>query len=283
MNSRMDKYNTSESQIRSRTQKNRELYEEIRNSALTDFNVNSNMSVIEENAEKIDVGKVRRMLDQRYSSTSPKRRSIELPVIEEPVVEEQLVDTKEYDINAIIAKAKQGKNVDYNKERLKKVREAQYEILNNLDLELKKVEEVQNDNKNREAEENLMTLINTITGIEIRNKTTNLSKESSQALELLSDLKDDEPEPSKEESVETKKSEDTQPKVEEKSGSREDHIEETLSKLDIDMSAYDDFKDISKQDKSSIILKIIIFVIVIALVIGAVYILDNILNLGLLG
>ena len=52
---------------------------------------------------------------------------------------------------SLIQKAKQGKNVDYNKERLKKVREAQYEILNNLDLELKKVEDAKK-NSERKAE-----------------------------------------------------------------------------------------------------------------------------------
>lgn len=47
------------------------------------------------------------------------------------------------------------------------------------------------------------------------------------------------------------------------------------------MSSYDDFADISKHDASSIIIKIIIFFIVISLVVGAVYIIDKVLELGL--
>lgn len=275
MQSRMDKYNTSKTDVRSRTQKNQSLYEEVRNSALTEFDVNSNVSVIDTNAEKIDVFKVRKMLDKRYSDSAPKRRSIEIPSFDEPVVEETLVDTKEYDINAILAKAKQGKNVDYNKERLKKVREAQFEILNNLDLELKKVEEAKSYNKNKEAEDNLMNLINTITEIEVRNKQNNYNKESSQALDLLSDLKDEE------EPVEVKEETKEETPVEKTSDNREDHIEQTLSKLNIDMSSYDDFADISKRDNGALAIKIGIFIIIIALIFGAVYILDNLLSLGL--
>ena len=62
---------------------------------------------------------------------------------------------------------------------------------------------------------------------------------------------------------------------------KEEHITETLSKLDIDISSYDDFKDISKNDKSSILIKIIMFIIILGLIIGALYILNNLLGLGL--
>lgn len=299
MQSRMDKYNTKQNTSKSRTQKNQDLYESVRNSTLTEFNVNSNMSVIDTNADSIDVNKVRKMLDKKYNDYSPKRRSIELPSYDEPIVEEPLVDTKEYDINAILQKAKQGKNVDYNKERLKKVREAQYEILNNLDLELKKVEEAKNSNRKKADEDNLMNLINTITQLELKNKQESKNKEISQSLELLSDLSDDdntettdvvtnlEKEELKEEvSKEVKIDENKEVKTDENNDKnndklREDHIEETLSKLNIDISNYDDFSDVSKRDTGALVIKILIFLIIIALVIGAVYILNNILDLGL--
>jgi flagellar basal body-associated protein FliL len=47
------------------------------------------------------------------------------------------------------------------------------------------------------------------------------------------------------------------------------------------MTKYDDFSDISKRDKGALVIKIIIFIIIIVLVLGAVYILNDILNLGL--
>lgn len=299
MQSRMDKYNTKETQIRSRTQKNKELYEEVKNSNIEEFDVNSNISVIDTNAESINVDKLSRMLDRRYSDDVPKRRSIEVP--DEPLIEyeEPIQITKEYDINTILEKAKQGKNIDYNKERLKKVRDAQYEILNNLDLELKKVEESKNNSRKQE-EENLMNLINTITQLEIKNKEEEKKRENT-SINLMDDLKDDYSEktlPQSEipdnyindiqtikinkEKIQRKEKEikeliEREENLEEKT----DKTEKTLSKLNIDLSNYDDFSDISKRDPVGLIIKILIFLVIIGLVIGAVFILNNVLDLGL--
>lgn len=304
MQSRMDKYSGTNTAYKSRTQRNQDLYEDVKNSSLTDFNVNSNVSVIDDNAESIDISKLGKILDEKYNDYTPKRKSIEVPAYkDEPIINQPLVDTKEYDINAILEKAKQGKNVDYNKERLKKVREAQYEILNNLDLELKKVEEAKRNNERKAEEENLMNLINTITQIEIKNKEEQKRIETQKDLELLSELADDPVEESQEKEIpqkEDKVSDETQTQKEirlvvvdpEKEKERvsqkqtveeekEDKVEKTLSKLNIDLSSYDDFSDISKRDTGTIIIKVVIFVIIIALVIGAVYILNVLLDLGL--
>ena len=294
MQSRMEKYNTSENKVSSRMQKNQSLYEEVRNTDLTNFDVNSNVSIIEEDASSIDVRKIRKFLDEKYNEEAPKRKSIEVPEFDEPIIEEPLQDTKEYDINAVLEKAKKGKTIDYSKERLKKIRDAQYEILNNLDLELKKVEEAKNTTVKKEEEDNLMNLINTITELETKNK-KNLSKEASGALDLLSDLKDDEEkekeedvkiepldeESSNEEGIEESVIKEQKEEQREKEKEEEDHIEETLNKLDIDVNKYDEFSDVDAKDTGALILKIIIFLVVIALVIGAVYILDGILDLGL--
>ncbi len=305
MQSRMDKYNSSDIAYKSRTQKNQDLYEDVKTSSLKDFDVNSNFSVIDADADSIDISKLGKILDEKYNEYTPKRRSIEVPAYEEePIVSQPLVDTKEYDINAILQKAKQGKNVDYNKERLKKVREAQYEILNNLDLELKKVEDAKKNSERKAEEDNLMNLINTITQLEIKNKEESKKKDNDSSLSLFSDLIEEsntedqeeklppmsdvtqtqkeirlvviDPEKAKEIEKEKKKK-----NSENKEENREEKVEKTLSKLNIDLSSYDDFSDISKQDTGTIIIKIIIFIIIIALVVGAVYILNVLLNLGL--
>ena len=135
MQLRMDRYNNDNKEFKSRTQKNSTLYDDVKNSMITEFDVNSNVSVISSDADDvINVGNVKKYLDDRYSANSPKRKSIEIP----DTFEEREInideDTKEYDINAILKKAKLGKNVDYTKERLKKVRDTQYEILNNLGI-----------------------------------------------------------------------------------------------------------------------------------------------------
>ncbi len=353
MQSRMDKYNSVTAT--SRTQKNKALYEGLKNSSLENFDVNSNVSVISESSDNIDVAKLKNMLDQKYRDESQRRRSIDIPDYPEPVVEEYLIDTKEYDINAILEKAKKGKNVDYNKERLKKIREAQYEILNNLDLELKKVEEGRRTVAIREEEEeNLAELVNTITQLEKRNKQDVAAGETDDLFaslmetrkiepvkEPLNDLDDDmeenpiidrtgeivdEYEKTPEEGfvpfepvtapIEVQKEDEVTDKTIEVPGTRrkvepfeikdpdeelteeertqelkeeiekteelaEAHLEETLTKIKTQPNEFDDFSDVNNNDTVSIILKIIAFIIVIGLVIGAVYILDNILELGL--
>lgn len=317
MQSRMDKYNSSDIAYKSRTQRNQDLYKDVKNSSLTDFDVNSNVSVIDTDANSIDVNKLSKILDEKYNEYAPKRKSIDIPAMkayeDEPIIEQPLVDTKEYDINAILEKAKQGKNVDYNKERLKKVREAQYEILNNLDLELKKVEDAKRNNERKAEEDNLMSLINTITELETKNKEAEKNKTTESSLDLLSAFSDDaeadstdeklppakvianpdlditrtqkeiklivvDPEKAKLEDIKKEEKEPEKKKEEEK---KDNYIEKTLSKLNIDLSSYDDFSDVSKRDTGTIVIKVAIFIIIIGLVIGAVYILNILLDLGL--
>lgn len=301
MQSRMDRYSTTKTSYKSRSEKNKNLYNDVKNSALTNFDVNSNVSVIGTNAKSIDVNKLSQILDQKYNDYAPKRKSIEVPAYEEPIIEKPLIETREYDINAILEKAKQGKNVDYNKARLKKVRDAQYEILNNLDLEIQKIDDAKKTSQRKEEEDNLMNLINTITQIELKNKEDykNIDKDTAASLDLLSDLKEDTQEMTsdvKEEAVEEEKEEVVEPQKEITSEkpkqenktvsepempSHEEYVEKTLSKLNIDISSYDDFADVSKRDAGVIVIKIAIFAIIIGLVIGGIYVLNILLDLGL--
>ncbi len=302
MQSRMDKYNAENSTYRSRTQKNRDLYESVRNSNLSAFDVNSNVSVIEDNAKTVSISHVNELLDDIYKDNTPRRKSIdisEIPTTE--IVKEDIIDTREYDINAILEKARIGKNVDYNRERLKKVREAEKDILTNLDISRKINEENEYKAKRQKEEQELTDLINTITQIEKINK-DKYDKESSESLDLLLDLADDNTEEANdkitaqsenvldEETIKQRimqelieKEPEKKEEIEKTLESSDEKIERTLSKLNIDMDKYEDFSDVSKKDTVSFIIKIIIFMIIIALIIGAVFILNNILGLGLFG
>ena len=215
---------------------------------------------------------VKRYLDNRYSANSPKRKSIEVPNFEFKNEDDITEDTKEYDINAIIEKAKQGKNIDYTKERLKKVRDTQYEILNNLDLEIKKTSEPLSSQRQQE-EENLKNLINTITQLELCNRNSEKEyskKEISQNLDLLSDLSSNSKENASVDKMEK--------------NDNDDSLEPTVTVTKIDTEKYQkEFADISYNDKSTIIIKIIIFIVILVLIFGAVYIVNNILDLGLFG
>lgn len=302
MQSRMDKYNAENSSYRSRTQKNKDLYESVRNSNLSAFDVNSNVSVIDDNAKTVSISHVNELLDDIYRDNSPRRRSIdvsEIPTTE--IVKEDIVDTREYDINAILEKARMGKNVDYNHERLKKIRDAEKDILTNLDITKRINEENEYKAKRKQEEKELTDLINTITQIEKINK-DKYDKESSESLDLLSDLSDDNVSVDDdklkaqsdnvldEETIKQRimqelieKEPEKKEEIEQKLESSEEKIERTLSKLNIDMDKYEDFSDVSKKDTVSFIIKIIIFMIIIALIVGAVFILNNILGLGLFG
>ena len=340
MQSRMDRYNTvdsADSNVKSRTQKNQTLYEKIKTSDIKKFDINNNMNVIDNNIKSVNINKVHNFLDEKYGDNTAKRKSIDLPEISNTQEMDVVMDTKEYDINAIIEKAKQGKDIDYSKERLKKVREAQYEILNNLDSEMENLSSLDRaKEKRKQEEENLKNLINTITQIEIKNRNI---KDTSSDLELLSDLMDDDTkekdsmdldtiditeeikkikeEESKKhfEPVEIESIEESEIKDESDSTTsdiviggvqvQEDtlnnkllkdertmeiktvqpsksKVDETLSKLDIDVSSYDDFKDINKKDGASAVLKIVIFIVFIILILGALYILNKLLGLGII-
>ena len=302
MQSRMDKYSAENSSYRSRTQKNKDLYESVRNSNLSAFDVNSNVSVIDDNAKTVSISHVNELLDDIYKDSTPRRKSIdisEIPTTE--IVKEDIIDTREYDINAILEKARMGKNVDYNHERLKKVREAEKDILTNLDITKRINEENEYKAKRKQEEKELTDLINTITQIEKINK-DKYDKESSESLDLLSDLSDDnvsidddklkaqndnvlDEETIKQRIMQEliEKEPEKKDEIEQKLESSEEKIERTLSKLNIDMDKYEDFSDVSKKDTVSFIIKIIIFIIIIALIVGAVFILNNILGLGLFG
>ena len=262
MNSRMDKYAETPN-LKSRAEKNKDLYEQIKTSDIDKFDIASNATVIGEDISRIDVDKVKDMLDKRYRDEYDKR-SLKFREQDEEIIEDKKYDTKEYDINAILEKAKKTQNVDYEKERLKKVHDTQYDILKKLNIDETTEEEVMED-----SEENIVNLINTITNLELQNSKKN-STGNTTALDLLSDLSDNDTntvyktmELDKEE-ISTK-------------------TEENLDEEDLSIEdKYDDFKELEKDLKSNnIAIKIVGIVFVIILIILAVIFLNKYFNLGL--
>ncbi len=262
MNSRMDKYAETPN-LKSRAEKNKDLYEQIKTSDIDKFDIASNATVIGEDISRIDVDKVKDMLDKRYRDEYDKR-SLKFREQDEEIIEDKKYDTKEYDINAILEKAKKTQNVDYEKERLKKVHDTQYDILKKLNIDETTEEEVMED-----SEENIVNLINTITNLELQNSKKN-STGNTTALDLLSDLSDNDTN-TVYKTMELDK--------EEISTKTEDNLdEEDLSIED----KYDDFKELEKDLKSNnIAIKIVGIVFVVILIILAVIFLNKYFNLGL--
>ena len=162
MDTRINKYNESDKM--SRVSKNSDLYKQINDSELDNFNVHSNATVIGNQEREIDVEQIKKILDKRYNDR-PQRRSIRVEPREE-VSRLDKEDTKEYDLTKVLEKAKDEKVETYEEVRAKKLRNTQYDILNNLNIE----EAEEKEEKKINPEENLMNLINTITINEAKKK-----------------------------------------------------------------------------------------------------------------
>ena len=261
MSSRMDRY-TETPLLKSRSEKNRELYEQIKNSDIDNYDISSNATIIGEDISKIDVNKVKDMLDKRYRDDFNKRNILPKDINEDEDIERKIVDTKEYDINAILEKAKKNQNVDYEKERLKRVHDTQYDILKNLNVNPV-------DNEIEETEENIVNLINTITHLELQNSKKK-DVGSTTALDLLSDLSDN----------------DTDTVYKTMELDKETISESTSDNLDEeDLSIeekYEDFKELEKDLKSNnIAIKIVGIVFLIILLVLAFIFINNYFKLGL--
>ena len=281
MDSRVQKYydNNEKKQVGSRTARNTELYKEISKTELDSYEIKSNATVIGNNKGNIDVEKIKSILDTHYNDT-PKRRSIR---IEEEVKEEKEVkpifETKEYDINVIIDKAKEDKTDNYREERAKKLRDTQFNILNNLDINPKDyIEDYENEDKSGGTEE-LQELINTITMNEkdIKSGKKPLPEvqkkqlQDSNPLDILEDLKG---------------SEDTitLEGLQEKTEKLIQKMEQTTSTTAFDKSFFtksnsfkksdfEDFEDL--KDKPKPIVKIIIIILVIVFIIGIIILIKS--------
>lgn len=312
MESRVNKYSNNDTTM-SRTKKNANLYSEI-NEDRKPYDINSNSVVLQNNSTTIDIDKLKDMLDKKYREES-KRKS--LASIDELDGQEHvnLDETREYDINAILTKAKENRKSDYEEERLKKLRNTQVDILNELNIDNLN-ENIRSVSVSEEEGDKLKTLIDTINLTEETNAIKNIDP-----LDLLSDLKGNNDETKvkgvseltqeimrkAQEQIDQEKlsevKEEIKAEVKEDSEKldsltkdlkgviektnkkkKEDNIENsfyTTSSI-ITKDDFDDFSDL-KDDISAtkLIIKILIAVIIIAFICGVVFLLNQILDLGL--
>lgn len=280
MKTRMEKYYDENANNTSfRQKKNESLYENISNLEI-DYKLEDNATVIDRDVKNIDVEKIKKILDTKYNEKDVKRRIS--PEIEPEDVNISLDETREYDINAILERARNEKEDDYEKERVKKIRDTQFDILNSLDLDSEDKEEEVTHEKEKEE---LMDLINTITAHELGPK----KDETLNPLDILTDLKGDDDTmivgaaKLDEESVN-----ETSPimSLEEadniKPSIMENKTSEFTSTLQFTQSDFDDFNDLKKEVKSNrAFIYIIIVLVSLILIAGLVIFLNKFLNLSL--
>lgn len=287
MKTRMEKYYDEDNQnINLRQQKNEKLYENISNLPVGDYKLETNVTVLDNDAKNIDVEQIKKILDTRYNK-APKRRSIVIEQTEEePSID--LEETREYDINAILERARSEKEVDYEQERLKKIRDTQFDILKSLKLD--EVDEEKKEDKNPNLEvglekkenEELIDLINTITTNELIKK----KEDDIDPLDILTDLKGDENTVVVGGASNSEDLSETSPimSLEEadkiKPSIMEEKTADLSSTLQFTQSDFDDFNDLKKEVRSSkALIYVIIGIISIIVVIGLIIFLKKFLNI----
>ena len=245
MDSRMNKY--GENTRSSRYQKNEDLYKEISKNEIDNFDVKSNTTIIGENSSSIDVEKIKKILDTKYKETS-QRKSLRLEDTENDI-EEELENTKEYDLNIILEKAKEKKPDNYGEDRHKKLNDTNFNILQKLNLEEKPKEKPEEN-----IEEDKLN--------EMSNNFIEEEKDSNSSLDILSDLKGN----SNTEILEGLKDDiDLQEEKKEKELDKSFYT----SSNKIQDKDYEDIEDFAKDvESNNIALKIIIALILVILVIG---------------
>ena len=267
MNSRMNKYYDGSTGNNQRSHRNKDLYQDIRITEPEDFKIDSNVAVLGSNPREIDIEEIKQLIDTKYQ-TEPKRKSIPISLEEDITFEEDAQETRDYDINTILQKARSEKNNDYEIDRLKKLRNTQYNILKNLDLEAKETNDVE--------KEKLLELINTITHKEL------IKEKNVDPLDILTDLKGEE-HTQVMEPVNMQNTMDVQTikeVVQEEVQSQIDRSFYTNSSS-FTQSDFDDFNDLKEDVKSSkILIQILIILILIILAAGIVVLLNTFLNLG---
>lgn len=258
MESRVNKYFDGEAveATLSRTKRNQELYSKINLDDIDIVEIKENSSVLTTDAHDININQVKDMLDKKYRDDYDKKTlKIDNDV---EYVDVEYEKTREYDINQILNEAK-GNNTtsNYNEERLKTLRDTQYNILKNLDMQKKDVLEPADSM-------GLMELINTITEKELTHTEVD-------PLDILSDLKGNDDtkiintDSIHSDIVENSKSSDTQ---------------EFTDSVEFKNNDFDDFKDVSGGN-NNVVMFIILGMLFVAFTFGIVILLNYLLNWGL--
>lgn len=218
MQSRMDRYRDNNVDMEledsslygSRIKKNQELYKEVGNLELHEFDLNSNASVIGDSNENIYIDEIQDILSEKYREDTRRKSFGDTEEISLPKI--NLDETREYDLNSVLEKVKETKETSYEDNRLRKIRGSQYDILKDLDkltndediededLDLydnKSVDVTEDDGQDdryikdkQSSEEELLGLINTIVSKE--KKYDSESSGDLDPLDILSDLRGDE-------------------------------------------------------------------------------------------
>ena len=308
----------------SRVRKNANLYRRIDAASIDDIEPRREEEIIESNTTTIDVEKLKSMLDKKYREPSSNTlKDIDHNLVNRDI---NLEETREYNLDDIINKAKDKDDTDYGVERLKKLSDTNVSILDGLNIkenDTSKDNEDTNKSKVSSDSKKLIELIDTINlkeqeGYDALLKDNNeLSDDfdledtkSNEPLDMLSELTGNDEDTKvvgaseivsdkdlKDESLKLDNKDDKYDDIDLENSDDDFDTTEVVSRDDTDdftdnieltttqiftKDDFEDFDDLKEATKPRIFVKILIFLIVIAVIIGTVFVLDRVLDLGIL-
>lgn len=293
MNSRMERYNEDDGVIsETRTSKNRNLYDTISNGDFSHIPTDSNFKIIETSGNNIDMEKIKKYIISMNQKPVPKRENLFTEIHEEEIKEEK-VEPRDYDINSVLEKARQGREINYERDRYKRLHNTQYDILSQLKMYEKKEYEKEELEEFNTDERTLIDLINTVT----------IHKDDTGLLDELKSNTDDEAElvpPMKPDKVKEDLKREIIKEIEEDQKNKELEKTQELKNLKdketvntIDKSFYtnsmtfskedfEGFEELEKSVKKNNILVIISLIVLIISILGTMLVIANyVFNLGL--
>lgn len=314
MKSRMEKYNDPTYSTMSRTKRNSSIYS---NMDMEDIKIKTgnNARVIADASKEIDMDKILKYINSMEEKKE--RVNITLDDYKDNEISPIKKETKDYDINSVLSRARDNRNKDYSNEKYKKLDNSEYNILKNIKVEENKNEEEVNDIELNTNEKTIVKLIDDLSKTkkmdkselfgelmgdnentvvlgakDLEEEVNDLSNKIDEAKRPLEELTRDlmmENEKLKEMISENKKEENDEPsikqiKIEEEPDEKRNEVDKsfftnslTFSKKDFEET--DDFLD--EEEGSSFYTKFAIFMIIIVLIATLVIIANYVFDLNL--
>ena len=285
---RMERYdNSNVNRVRSRTEKNKDLYNDL--GRLEKYTTLTDVSKIE--AVELNAAKKNYRTREGYHSLKDYDINVEKPTVKKELDEFNFLyndEHKTYDINKVLEEAKELREKD-SKEKKRKLHNEKYNILESSKEDLEKFkEETKLRHKPIENEKELEDLIHTITSKELRDEIDKREAENNDNNSLLSDLmatnvNEEVLKPIATKIEDSKVEEDTKQieKVKEKTMSLKDEIDKSFYTKSLDLSEEDFETDDEEEEfvKSSKFLGFLKFlfslILILAVGFGVYYVITN--------
>lgn len=264
MKSRMDRYHTGTEEIKlnrqpvGRTSRNQDLYKK------RDYNIYSSNETVIDTSNEVDISKIKSIIKSRedYQRAKSYRSMLNDKKfdLEDIPYEEDTYDEKDYDINTLLQKVKENKNINNDEDKVRKLRNTQYDILSKLDVKSK------GNNKDPEIQkEELKDLINTIT-----------HKENDTSLDLLEDLKGENTTIIKAASELEKEELHPEDLLNLKENKKEEENDFYSGSFTFSKKDFEGFQDLETSVKSNNkLIKVLIFILIVIILTVALFVADS--------